>query len=122
MTPIRIAALLVCTALQVACSRPSALSDVAPAPKHASSEKQALDVLITELKAHKIDGLDCLSFATGGAPAESKGKIWEFEAREIHDNRCGGDPGVAPLRDTYRVSSEGQVSAYDVANDKYKPL
>jgi hypothetical protein len=122
VTPIRVAALIFFTALQVACSRPSAPPDAAPAPKHASSEEQALDLLVTELKAHKVDGLDCLSFASGDAPAESKVKIWEFQAREIHDKRCGGDPEVAPLRDTYRISSEGQVWAYDVVNDKYKPL
>ncbi|WP_426107436.1 hypothetical protein, partial [Massilia sp. TSP1-1-2] len=102
--------------------------DAVPTNKHASatekiSEKQALNLLMSELKARKIESLDCLFFMSGGnPPAESKATVWEFEAREVHDKRCGGDPGVAPLRDTYKISSAGQVWAYDVVNDSYKPL
>ncbi|WP_426107434.1 hypothetical protein, partial [Massilia sp. TSP1-1-2] len=81
VTPIRVAALLFFTALQVACSRPSTSLDAVPTNKHASatekisqkqalkiSEKQALNLLMSELKARKIESLDCLFFMSGGNP------------------------------------------------------
>jgi hypothetical protein len=118
--------------LQVGCSRPSDPSNVASTRKNPEkhtraakkiSEEQALTLLMSELKTHKIPDLDCLAFQNESRmSAESKTELWEFAARERHNERCGGDPAVFPVRDRYKVSSAGEVWVYDVANDQYTRL
>jgi hypothetical protein len=127
--PIRIAALLFLAALQAGCSRsfdsPDAASNRKHPEKHALaaktiSEEQALALLMSELKAHKVPDLDCLAFQNESSmPTESKAELWEFAARELHNEKCGGDPAVFPVRDRYKVSSAGKVWKYDVVNDQY---
>lgn len=95
-----------------------------PATSKPITEDQALDLLFSALKQHKVTDLDCLSFMTGNnyPVRSSKAVRWEFAAREIHNDRCGGDPGVSPVRDRYEVSASGMVRVYDVANDRYTEL
>lgn len=132
MTPTRIASLLFLAILVVGCSRSSDSSDAASTPKSSQkhtqaakkiSEEQALALLISQLKAHKVPNLDCLAFQNENIePAGSKAELWEFAARELHNERCGGDPGVFPVRDRYKVSSAGKVSVYDAGSDQYTRL
>jgi hypothetical protein len=115
--------------LQAGCSRSSDSPDAASNRKHPEkharaakriSEEQALVLLMTELRAHKVPDLDCLAFQNeSSTSAGSKAELWEFAARERHNERCGGDPAVFPVRDRYKVSSAGKVWRYDVANDRY---
>lgn len=87
------------------------------------TEKQALDLLLSSLKQHKIAGLDCLAFvAEDTSPNQLKAARWEFAAREIHNDRCGGDPAVAPVRDRYAVSASGKVLVYNAAEADYTDL
>lgn len=120
--------LLVLAAMAVACSRtpePPARANAPSADKRAAasgriSEQQALALLVSQLKAHKVADLDCLTFASEtDAPANGKAERWEFAAREIHDARCGGDPAISHVRDRYAVSATGSVQVYDAAEADY---
>lgn len=128
------AALFCLAALLLACSRAPEPPKAAPAAHTKAkaskplapaqiTENQALELLLSALKQHKIADLDCLAFASendaSGMPAA---ELWEFAAREIHDDRCGGDPAVAPVRDRYQVNSTGVVMVYNVAEAEYVKL
>jgi hypothetical protein len=120
MIPIRIAALLFLAALQAGCSRPSDSPDAHTRAAKTIPEEQALALLMSELRAHKVPDLDCLAFQNeNNTSTESKAELWEFAARELHNEKCGGDPAVFPVRDRYKVSSAGKVWKYDVVNDQY---
>ena len=87
------------------------------------SEDQARALLLSELRAHKVADLDCLGFPNESSTSgNSKAELWEFAARERHDERCGGDPAVSHVRDRYKINSAGEVWIYDVANDEYNRL
>jgi hypothetical protein len=132
VTPQRIALLFFLAILQVGCSRSSQPRDATSTQnnpgKHARgtnkiSEDQALALLISELKLHKVPDIDCLAFQNESrVSAGSKADLWEFAARERHNERCGGDPAVFPVRDRYKVNSSGRVWVYDIANDRYTRL
>ena len=80
-------------------------------------------LLEAALKEHQVADLECLGFSSESeVPAGSKAAVWEFAAREIHDEKCGGDPSVSHVRDRYKVSSNGDISVYDVASDEYTAL
>ncbi|MDD2600658.1 MAG: hypothetical protein PHO37_15795 [Kiritimatiellae bacterium] len=87
------------------------------------SEDQAVTLLRAALKAHQVADLECLGFVLeSDLPAGSKAAAWEFAAREIHNAKCGGDPSTSPVRDRYKVQSNGEVSVYDFLNDEYKAM
>jgi len=78
---------------------------------------------MSTLKSHNVPDLECLAFQNeSGAQPASKAAVWEFAARERHDEKCGGDPAVFPVRDRYKVNAAGKVWVYDVLNDHYKPF
>ncbi|RFP15457.1 hypothetical protein D0T25_20330 [Duganella sp. BJB488] len=124
------ASLFIFAALLLGCSRSPQPPQEAPASKTTASkqaaskeitESQALDLLLAGLKRRKVADLDCLEFmAETDDPAVSKAEQWEFAAHEIHDKRCGGDPGVSPVRDRYQISSAGKVKVYDAAEGEFK--
>ena len=121
MARLRYALVVVLAVLAAGCSRSAPDKPVrhAAAPRQIS-ERQALDLLVKRLKAHKVEDLDCLSFMSeSDPPANARAAQWEFAAHEIHDERCGGDPGVAPVRDRYRVDAAGKVLVYNVAEADY---
>jgi hypothetical protein len=132
LTRLRIASLLVLTALQAGCSRtpdrPNAPSGATHLAKHTQADKtisqdKALELLISELKARKTPDLDCLAFQNESEqPAQSKAQLWDFAAREVHNARCGGDPAVLPIRDRYQISSAGKVWVYDAVTGQYNRL
>ena len=117
----RSAPLFVLAVLLSGCSRPSEPPAAAPAAALGRiSEKQALASLIAQLKAHRVKDLDCLAFFNeNDTPANSTTDVWEFAAHEVHDDRCGGDPAVSPVRDRYQVNASGQVSVYNAAEGEY---
>jgi cytochrome c len=117
MARIRFAALFVLAVLAAGCSRTSP-----DAPKQLS-EQQALDLLVKQLKAHRVADLECLSFMDeSDHPSNGKAAQWDFAAHEIHNARCGGDPGVSPVRDRYRIDAAGKVLVYNAAETDYAPL
>jgi hypothetical protein len=121
MARFRYALVVMLVVLAAGCSR----SSDAPPARHVAapnqiSEQQALDLLLKQLKAHRVQDLDCLSFMSeSDAPADAKAAQWEFAAREIHNERCGGDPAVSPVRDRYRVDAAGEVLVYNAAEADY---
>ncbi|MGY0653053.1 hypothetical protein ACW7GZ_14580 [Luteimonas sp. A537] len=87
------------------------------------SEDRAFTLLTAALKEHQVSDLECLSFGSeSDVPAGSKAASWEFAAREIHNEECGGDPSTSPVRDRYKVSSNGEVSVYDFPSGDYTAL
>lgn len=116
-------------ALLLGCSRSPQPPQEAPAPKATVSkqaasneitENQALDLLLAALKKRKVADLDCLTFdAEDDNPPGSKAEQWEFAAREIHNEKCGGDPAVSHVRDRYEISSAGNVMVYNVAEGEF---
>lgn len=120
--------LFYCAALLLGCSRtappPQEMPEKAKVSNHAASrqvtEAEALDILLSALKQHKVADLDCLAFvAENNYPSARTAAQWEFAAREIHNERCGGDPDVMPVRDRYEVSSTGRIMIYNAANGEY---
>lgn len=45
---------------------------------------------------------------------------WEFAVHEVHNEKCGGAPGVSPVRDRYEVDSAGKVKVYNAAEGEFK--
>ena len=116
--------------LLVGCSpttqaQPQQLSSSADAAERGStalveiSEDRALRLLVAALQERKID-IACLNFGSeSDVEPGSKATSWEFVAREVHDEKCGGDPETSPVRDRYKVSSNGEVLVYDSAEGEY---
>ena len=120
MAHVRFVSLILLAALAAGCSRsaPEPARHVNP-PKQLS-EQQALDLLVKELKAHRVPDLDCLGFMDeSDHPPNAKAAEWEFAAHEIHDQRCGGDPGVSPVRDRYQVKASGKILVYNAADAEF---
>ena len=132
MALIKISPLVVLSALIIGCSRapelPHAIAAVKAkgsqvSPPEQISEEQALKLLVSELKVHKVQDVECLSFFDeSNIPVNLKADLWEFAGHEIHNDKCGGDPAVSHVRDRYRVSSTGKVTVYSTANEEYIPL
>ena len=122
----KFALLLISSLLTVACSRTpepqrgvTSPNEQQNAPK-VMSDQQALTLLEARMKAGKKTDLDCLAFYDETEqPAGTKVDAWEFAAREVHNERCGGDPDTAPVRDRYRVMSTGAILVYDAAQADY---
>jgi hypothetical protein len=128
----KLAPLILLAILIAGCSRTPDSSDARSAPQGAQrpaaalkkiGEEQALSLLLSTLKAHKVADLDCLAFQNESEQADdAKAEVWEFAAREKHDEKCGGDPAVSHVRDRYRVNSDGVVWRYDAAEADYARL
>ena len=105
-------------------SAPATSAPEIQAPINAEiSEDSAAKILATELKKHNVPDLECLSMvAESENPNQVKATTWDFAAYEIHNEKCGGDPDISHVRDRYRVTSSGNVAAYDVTSDEYKAL
>jgi hypothetical protein len=129
VSPIKFICLICCALLVAGCSRSgdqshaSGSTTTGASTAKAMTEAQALALLVSTLRSHKVAGLDCLAFASeSDVPPNARADVWEFAAREVHDQRCGGDPATAPVRDRYQISASGKVLVYDVVNGEYKPL
>lgn len=113
---------LFCLAVLLAgCSR---APERPPAPAATQiTERQGLDLLMAALKKNKVPDLDCVGMITESeSPAGAKAEEWEFAAHEIHNARCGGDPGTSPVRDRYRVTAAGKIFVYNAAEADYQPM
>jgi hypothetical protein len=94
-----------------------------PSSLAAISENRALMLLLAAIKEQDGSDVDCLAFSSeSDFSSDSKAALWEFSAREVHDSRCGGDPSTSPIRDRYRVASNGEVEIYDPSSGDYMEL
>jgi len=51
---------------------------------------------------------------------ESTRTRFDIAVREIHDDRCGGDPDVMPVIERFRVTRRpAAIARYDVVNDRW---
>src|SRR6266702_7744047 len=70
---------------------------------HPLSEDAALNLLDRSLTRDRVYekriSLDCIAYGT----EETTNAYFEFVLREIHNAKCGGDPEVSPIVDSYRV-------------------
>ena len=118
-------ALLGCSRTSAPPNTPRSPAPVASKPAAAAKQlnaEQAFNVLQVELKKHRVPDLDCLSFVIENDPTGEGNGDWEYGAREIHNEQCGGDPETKPIRDRYMVTAAGKVMAYDIVNGEYHPL
>jgi hypothetical protein len=61
----------------------------------------------------------CLAFSLG----DEDRKYVNVDIYEVHDAKCGGDPGVSHRRDTFKVNrASREVLYYDVVHDQYIPF
>jgi len=65
---------------------------------------------------HTVGDPACLSFLVAGHQPD----VTEIEVREKHDDRCGGDPQVAPVAKRLRVHASGAIDSYDAVTDTWK--
>ena len=82
----------------------------------------ALNLLDRTLKRdHVYDkriSLACISYGT----EETTNAYFEFVLREIHNEKCGGDPEIRPFVDRYRVyRRSGKIEQWEAAGDKWQP-
>lgn len=51
---------------------------------------------------------------------ESTRRRFDIAVREVHDQRCGGEPDVMPVIERFRVARKPvAVARYDVVNDRW---
>jgi hypothetical protein len=83
------------------------------------AEAQALDLVFKAVhQLYPRESLRCFSLVT----EESSRRTFDIAVRENHKRRCGGDPGVMPVRDRFKVGrSPVSLSIYDVVSDAYRP-
>lgn len=97
----------------------------AGSPLHLLNEAAALDLLQRTLKRdgvyEKRISLDCVEYGT----EKTTKAYFEFVLREIHNNKCGGDPETSPAIDRYRVyRRSGKIEQWEPTEDNwhaYKP-
>ena len=89
---------------------------------HPLGEGAALDLLERTLRHDRVYdkriSLDCLAYGT----EETTNAYFEFVLREIHNDKCGGDPETSPAIDRYRVyRRSGKIEQWEAAGDKWQP-
>jgi hypothetical protein len=91
----------------------------AAAPARPITEPQATDLVFKAVhQLYPRESLRCFAAMT----EESSRRAFDIAGRENHKRGCGGDPGVMPVRDRFRVGrSPVSLSIYDVVNDAYRP-
>ena len=53
---------------------------------------------------------------------DSSSGRFDIAVREVHDERCGGDPAVMPVIERFRIArSPVKLWRYDVIEDRYRP-
>ena len=82
-------------------------------------DEEALTLLRNKLRQDELyPRMDCLMFISDRHDKQAAA----FEIREKHDDKCGGDPDVAPIVDRFRVNrSSKQIEWYNVMEDEYLP-
>jgi hypothetical protein len=99
----------------------AAAETAASSPTGTGRETQALALLMERLKADGVYArrlrLECIETMTEDVQPDEI----EFALHEKHDAHCGGDPGVSPVVDRYRVYAQaGRIEWYDVADDEWR--
>lgn len=68
--------------------------------------------------------MECILFFTEDHNTENHNpKQLTFALREKHDDKCGGDPQLAPtINDRYRINRlSKKIEWYDVIEDEFRP-
>jgi hypothetical protein len=86
------------------------------------SERQALDILIGQIKKDKLyDGrstISCLLFIT----EEITENYFTFAVHEKHGGECPGAPDTSPKIDSFRIDRiNNEIQWYDVLEDGFVP-
>jgi len=83
------------------------------------SETQAIELVTNSVHAtYSGEPLHCFSFMI----EEQSQASFEIAVRENQTRGCGGDPGVAPVRDRFRVDRVPvRLWIYAVSEDAYLP-
>jgi hypothetical protein len=91
----------------------------AAAPQRPLSEAQATDLVLKAVRQlYPKESLRCFAVMT----EESSRGSFGIAVREDHKPGCGGDPGVMPVRDRFKVGrAPVSLSIYDVSTDAYQP-
>ena len=84
------------------------------------SDQSTIKILRERLvETHMYPRMECLTFGV----EENDSTTVSITLREVHNETCGGDPGVEPIIDRYRViRSSKQIEWYDVIQDEYRPF
>lgn len=91
----------------------------APAPAAAATtELQAVDLVFKAIhRLYPREPLHCFIVVT----EDSSRRTFELAVRENHKRGCGGDPGVMPVRDRFRVTrSPLGLWRWDAPGDTYR--
>jgi hypothetical protein len=83
----------------------------------------AIDLVIKRLEQYgnKVTSLklECMTFMV----EDAKKKLVFVVVREKHDEKCGGDPNLAPVVARFKVEPKKKyVGIYDVVDDSYSTL
>jgi len=92
---------------------------LAATPPRPLTEDQAFDIVFKVVhQLYPGESIECFALMT----EESSRTAFEIAVRENHKRKCGGDPGVMPVRVRFKVGrSPARLWVYDVLNDKYRP-
>jgi hypothetical protein len=91
----------------------------AAAARRPFSEDQAIDLVFKAVRQlYPGEPVRCFAVMT----EESSRRTFDIAVRENHQRGCGGDPGVMPVRDRFKVGrAPVSLSIYDVSTDVYRP-
>ncbi|PPV07810.1 hypothetical protein XBLMG947_0346 [Xanthomonas bromi] len=87
----------------------------APAPAAGDAQARALNVLEARLQSDHVYPDNCISIMAEQADPPSP-DAFEFAVHERHGDGCPGDPRTSPVRDRFRVQTDGTLLWYDVVN------
>ena len=83
------------------------------------TEDQATDLVFKAVhQLYPRESIECFAVMT----EKSSRSTFEFAVREDHKRKCGGDPGVMPVRNRFKVArSPVKLWIYDTLQDAYRP-
>ena len=92
---------------------------LAATPARLLTEDEAFDLIFKAVhQLYPRESIECFALMT----EESSRTAIEIAVRENHKRKCGGDPGVMPVRVRFKVGrSPARLWVYDVLTDKYRP-
>ena len=92
---------------------------LAAAPAKPLNEDQAFDLVFRAVhQLYPRESLECFALMT----EETSRTAFEIAVREDHKRKCGGDPGVMPVRVRFKVGrSPVKLWVYDLLHDAYRP-
>jgi hypothetical protein len=87
---------------------------------HPLDEDAASDLLVRTLKHDRVYAkrisLGCIACGT----EETTDAYFQFYVREVHNEKCGGDPEVSPVVDRYQVyRRSGKIERWKPIDDSW---